>query len=55
MTREERRGPLAGRLLGRTTLRETIDSHANNYTLVRLVLASSVIYFHSFPLSGAEG
>ncbi len=26
----------------------TIDSHANNYTLVRLVMASSVIYFHSF-------
>ncbi|KQN95867.1 hypothetical protein ASF01_15990 [Stenotrophomonas sp. Leaf70] len=40
---------------GPVTLRETIESHANNYTLVRLLLATSVIYFHSFPLSGMEG
>nr|WP_199038347.1 acyltransferase [Dyella sp. ASV24] len=33
------------------TLRDTIESHNNNYTLVRLILAASVIYFHSFALS----
>ncbi|MDD0809545.1 acyltransferase [Curvibacter sp. RS43] len=33
------------------TLRDTIESHDNNYTLVRLVLSASVIYHHSFALS----
>jgi peptidoglycan/LPS O-acetylase OafA/YrhL len=38
-------------VFGRKTLLETIDSHDNNYTLIRLVLSASVIYFHSFALS----
>ena len=33
------------------TLRDTIEDHDNNYTLIRLVLAASVIYFHSFALA----
>lgn len=40
---------------GAKSLKEVIGSHENNYTLIRLILASSVIYFHSFPLTKAEG
>ena len=36
---------------GTRTLRDTIEDHDNNYTLIRLVLAASVIYFHSFALA----
>jgi peptidoglycan/LPS O-acetylase OafA/YrhL len=32
-----------------------LEQHDNNYTLVRLVLAASVIYFHSFALTSADG
>ncbi|WP_176054645.1 acyltransferase family protein [Paraburkholderia caribensis] len=38
-------------LLGSRTLRETIETHENNYTLIRLILSASVIYFHSFFIS----
>ena len=37
------------------TLLETIDSHANNYTLIRLVLAASVIWYHSFGMTFDQG
>ena len=33
------------------SLLDTISSHANNYTLIRWVLASSVVYYHAFHLS----
>jgi len=33
------------------TLAETIDGHNNNYTLIRVILAASVIYYHSFFLT----
>lgn len=35
-------------------VRECIESHENNYTLIRIFLAISVIYFHSFALSNAR-
>jgi peptidoglycan/LPS O-acetylase OafA/YrhL len=35
------------RAFGTMSLQNTIDGHNNNYTLIRLVLAASVIYFHS--------
>ncbi|CAN7174539.1 acyltransferase [Pseudorhodoferax sp. LjRoot39] len=50
-----RRFSLRQLVFGSKTLHETIESHDNNYTLVRLVLAASVIYFHSFALTGATG
>ncbi|WP_137959359.1 acyltransferase [Burkholderia sp. 4M9327F10] len=37
------------------SLREVIESHENNYTLIRAFLAASVIYFHSFHLVKADG
>lgn len=37
------------------TLLETIEGHANNYTLIRLVLASSVIWYHSFGMTFDQG
>ena len=37
------------------SLRDAIESHENNYTLVRAFLAASVIYFHSFGLVKAGG
>jgi peptidoglycan/LPS O-acetylase OafA/YrhL len=37
------------------TLLEAISGHDNNYTLIRTILAASVIYFHSFVLSKATG
>ncbi len=33
------------------TLLETIEGHANNYTLIRLILAASVIWYHSFGMT----
>ncbi len=35
----------------RRTLLETIEGHANNYTLIRLILAASVIWYHSFGMT----
>jgi peptidoglycan/LPS O-acetylase OafA/YrhL len=32
------------------TIKEVIETHENNYTLLRTFLASAVIYFHSFGL-----
>lgn len=37
------------------TLLETIEGHANNYTLIRLILASSVIWYHSFGMTFDQG
>lgn len=39
----------------RPTLLDTIGGHDNNYTLIRLVLASSVIYYHAFGLTFDQG
>lgn len=36
-------------------LSEVIHSHDNNFTLIRIILASGVIYFHSFEMTGASG
>lgn len=45
--------PASARSLAmRPSLLDTIDGHANNYTLIRLLLAASVIYFHSYALVG---
>lgn len=41
--------------ISRPTLRDTIESTENNYTLLRLLLAASVIYYHSFGLTRADG
>ena len=46
---------LMSRVSSRPTLRDTIDTPENNYTFLRLILASSVIYYHSFGLTRAEG
>jgi len=42
-------------LVGGRTLAEAVGGRDNNYNLIRLLLASSVIYAHSFALSGASG
>lgn len=39
----------------RISLRDSIESRANNYTLIRLVLAASVLYFHSFWMIEQRG
>jgi len=36
------------------TLAETIEGHENNYTIVRVILSASVIYFHSFLLTNSR-
>jgi peptidoglycan/LPS O-acetylase OafA/YrhL len=40
---------------GKRTLSEVIEGHDNNFTLIRVVLASAVIYFHSFGLTARAG
>ncbi|SAK76493.1 acyltransferase 3 [Caballeronia temeraria] len=37
------------------SLREAISGHDNNYTLIRAILAASVIYFHAFALTRTPG
>jgi peptidoglycan/LPS O-acetylase OafA/YrhL len=36
------------------SLREVISGHDNNYTLIRAILAASVIFYHSFGLTFAS-
>jgi peptidoglycan/LPS O-acetylase OafA/YrhL len=37
------------------TVSEAIESHDNNYTGIRFVLAASVIYYHAFGLTNVRG
>jgi peptidoglycan/LPS O-acetylase OafA/YrhL len=48
-------GARAARTSTSRTLLEAISGHDNNYTLIRTILAASVIYFHSFAVSKAAG
>lgn len=36
-------------------LEHTISNHNNNYNSIRFILAASVIFYHSFGLTGAKG
>lgn len=36
--------------MSKPTLHQTIESHNNNYTWLRLILSASIIYYHSFGL-----
>lgn len=40
---------------GGRTLADAIRSHDNHFTTLRLLLAASVIYFHSFGMTQARG
>ena len=54
MTGPQPRVPSGAPTWNRRTLAEHIDHRANGLNLVRLVLASSVIFWHSFPLTGRD-
>ena len=40
--------------MARHSLAEVFDPKANSLNFIRLVLAAGVIFWHAFPLSGAE-
>ncbi|MDO5663196.1 MAG: hypothetical protein Q4G40_10910, partial [Brachybacterium sp.] len=47
-----RRGPFAKRLAPPATIAATLDPRDNGLNLLRLIMASGVIVYHSFRLAG---